>query len=66
MNDLKIFIQYCMAFYGENGLYPIKGIKEEMIKDAVCVLALEGHKFGRGDSWDRECVRDLIYKTLGD
>lgn len=59
------FIKYCMSFYGDGGLYPIKGIKPDMIKDAVAELALTGHKFGGGDSFDREQVRDEILKQLG-
>lgn len=63
--ELDKFIAYCMKFYGEGGLYPIQGIKPEMIKDAVGELALTDHKFGGGDSFDREKVRDVILKQLG-
>lgn len=61
----KEFIDYCMQFYGKNGLYPIKGITAKMIKDAICELALTGHPFCNGDSRDREEVRNVITKQLG-
>jgi len=63
--ELDKFVAYCMGFYGKDGIYPIKGIKPEMIRDAVGELALTDHNFGGGDTMDREKVRDVILKELG-
>lgn len=61
---MNSFITYFLSFYGKDGLYPIHGLTTEMIKDAICEVALSGHRFDfGGDSWDRESVRDHI---LGD
>lgn len=63
---LDTFVKYCMDFYNEkSGLYPIKGITDQIIKDAVGEAAIAGHEFGDGDSVDREKVRDIILNNLG-
>lgn len=60
---MNSFITYFLSFYGETGLYPIHGLTTEIIKDAICEVALSGHKFDHGDSWDRESVRDQILRV---
>ena len=62
---LDTFVAYCMEFYGKKGLYYNPKITPESIKNAVCELALKGHNFGDGDSFDREKVRDEILGQRG-
>jgi len=67
MKHTNGFIDYLMSFYGKDGLYPIKGITRKKIMIAVCELALKpnfSHKFGGGDSYDREVVRGYILDNL--
>ena len=56
------FIDYVYSFYGPNGLYPMQ-VTIPMIKEAtqrhIKIQKLKEHKF-LGDSYDRECVRDLM------
>lgn len=62
---LRGFVHYVMQFYGEEGLYPetLPGISRAEIVEAVAELALAGHDFAHGDTWDREVVRDCILKA---
>lgn len=55
------FTKYMLDFYGPEGLYP-KGFSATQISFATqlykCLLP-KGREF-YGDSFDRECVRDII------
>ena len=54
------FIDYCMSFYGKDGLYPCDATRAEI---AVATgIRLERHKHAEfdGDTIDREWVRGII------
>ena len=57
------FIDYCMSFYGTDGLYPITGINRTVVRkatnDVIRISKIKGREFC-GDSIDRELVRDLL------
>ena len=57
------FIDYCMSFYGADGLYPITGINRTVVRkatnDIIRIDKIKGQEFC-GDSVDREQVRDLL------
>lgn len=62
------FIAYVDSFYNpKDGIYPIKGMTDTMILDAVkkytakcCSSLYDDVTWGGGDSIDRERVRDII------
>ncbi len=65
MNNFAEFIQYCLDFYGWNGLYD-QGRTREQIAYAttvyldMCALNVNHYTWGNGDSLDRERVRDVM------
>ena len=63
--DLKKFIDYCMSFYGPQGLYPM-GMTPDEIQKAVRLLDLVGNLDLEGDSIDRERVRDIVRVMRGE
>ena len=56
------FYDYVLSFYGKNGIYAMNATLTQ-VKNATSIhkkiVKLQGHKF-LGDSYDRECVRDLL------
>ena len=60
---INAFIDYVMSFYGRDGLYLIKGINRTVVRkatnDIIRIHKIRGQEF-RGDSYDRELVRDLL------
>jgi len=58
------FIDYCMSFYGADGLYPITGINRTVVRkatqDVIRIAKIREVPFC-GDSFDREQVRDLLF-----
>jgi hypothetical protein len=59
------FVNYVKSFYGSGGIYPM-GATDEMIIDAtIQYLTSEGTKWGNGDSFDREQVRDILIDRFG-
>ena len=58
------FIAYVDSFYNEkNGIYPIKGLTNDMIINATqkyITSQTKDYTWGGGDSVDRERVRDII------
>ena len=68
--EYKQFIEYVYSFYNENdGVHVIKGLNKEMIEDALYFYLHnpdenKAYKWGGGDSFDREYVRDIILKRL--
>ena len=63
--DLKKFIDYCMSFYGPQGLYPM-GMTPDEIQKAVRLMDLVGNLDLEGDSIDRERVRDIVRVMRGE
>ena len=57
------FIDYCMSFYGADGLYPIQGINRTVVRkatnDVMRIAKIQGTPFC-GDSYDREQVSHLL------
>jgi hypothetical protein len=58
------FIDYCMSFYGTDGLYPIAGINRTVVRkatqDVMRIAKIREVPFC-GDSYDREQVSHLLY-----
>ena len=63
VNQICDFVAYVDSFYNEKtGLYPIKGMTNSMVINAVKKhIEKVGQDFC-GDSVDREWVRDIILK----
>ena len=63
-NTLVDFLAYVDSFYNEkNGIYPIKGLTNDMIFTATLKYVssqTKDYTWGGGDSVDRERVRDII------
>jgi hypothetical protein len=59
---VKEFYDYVLSFYGEGGIYAMNATLAQ-VKNVTAthkkILKLQDHKF-LGDSYDRECVRDLL------
>jgi hypothetical protein len=56
------FISYVMSFYGPDGIYPMganRTIVRKATNDVIRISKIQGREF-RGDSIDREFVRDLL------
>ena len=54
------FVNYVRSFYGPGGIYDM-GVTDEMIINAtIRYLTTPGTKWGDGDSFDREHVRDIM------
>ena len=76
-NELNIFVNYIHSFYGVNDpLYPL--VKENdgsalTTTDILSatnfhlskIIASNGKMIWEGDSWDRECVRDILTAHYG-
>jgi len=59
------FVQYVRSFYGPGGIYDM-GATDVMIIDAtIAYLAKEDTNWCDGDSFDRECVRDIMIERFG-
>ena len=65
-NALVDFITYVDDFYNaKSGLYPINGMTDKMVLNAVQkYIAINAESFC-GDSVDREKVRDIILNDNG-
>ena len=68
-NTLVDFLSYVDSFYNaNNGLYPIKGLSNDMIFTATLKYVssqTKDYTWGGGDSLDRERVRDIILADNG-
>ena len=64
VDTLCDFLAYVDSFYNEkNGIYPIKGLTNDMIFTATLKYVssqTKDYTWGGGDSVDRERVRDII------
>ena len=75
MNNFNEFINYCLDFYGQGGLYD-QGRTKEQIAFATTVYLdacsyyeennMPCMNWGGGDSLDRERVRDLMNNYYGE
>ena len=67
VSEICDFVSYVDSFYNEkNGIYPIKGMTNEMVLDATkkYIASLTDEvTWGGGDSLDRERVRDIILEN---
>ena len=68
-NILCDFLAYVDSFYNEkNGIYPIKGLTNDMIFTATLKYVssqTKDYTWGGGDSLDMERVRDIILADNG-
>jgi hypothetical protein len=59
------FINYVRSFYGPGGIYDMN-VSDAMIIDAtIQYLTSPDVKWGDGDSFDREMVRDIMIERFG-
>ena len=75
MDSFNDFINYCLDFYGQGGLYPENKRTKEQIAyattlylDACAYYEKSDYKvmtWGGGDSLDRERVRDIMNDYYG-
>ena len=75
MTNFNEFINYCLDFYGQGGLYD-QGRTKEQIAYATTVYLdacayyeennMPNMTWGGGDSLDRERVRDLMNNYYGE
>ena len=60
------FINYCLSFYGHDGIYPQNRSREQIAYatciylDAIAHYDSDTYSWGDGDSLDRERVRDIM------
>jgi hypothetical protein len=60
---IKKFIEYFNSFYSIEGIYPIDGLKDSDIREAIEIRAEELPDLDfDGDTIDRELVRDIILR----
>ena len=65
-NALVDFITYVDDFYNaKSGIYPINGMTDKMVLNAVKKYIATNAKSFCGDSVDREKVRDIILNDNG-
>jgi len=63
--QLQHFVNYCLEFYGVNGIYDYGFTAEEIVSATREYCSLEDTKF-YGDTADREFVRDIVFKNRGE
>ena len=65
-NMMCDFVAYVDDFYNEkSGIYPIKGMTDKMVLNAVKKYIATNAESFCGDSVDREKVRDIILNDNG-
>jgi len=62
MSNFNEFIEYCLSFYGPNGLYDQGRTREQVAYATLMYLDAcnDMITWGDGDSLDRERVRDIL------
>ena len=62
MSNFNEFIEYCLSFYGPNGLYDQGRTREQVAYATLMYLDACNDQitWGDGDSLDRERVRDTM------
>ena len=64
-DSIKDFETYVNSFYNpEDGIYPIKGLNDSMLKLAVKQHIKKVGWWFCGDSFDREQVREIILTNM--
>ena len=71
INNFAEFLDYCLDFYGVNGIYPENKRTKEQIAYAtlmhldMCASEhVTDYTWGDGDSLDRERVRDIMNRLF--
>ena len=59
------FVNYVRSFYGPGGIYDMGATDEMIINATIRYLTSPDTKWGDGDSFDREMVRDIIIDEFG-
>jgi len=62
ITNFQEFIDYCLSFYGDAGLYPQGRTREQVAYATLYYLdsCNDQIEWGDGDSLDRERVRDIM------
>lgn len=63
MTNMTQFIDYCMEFYGPNGIYPLNFTRDQ-IRIATDLYLTTSREFC-GDTVDRENIRDIVLQATG-
>tara|TARA_R100001460_G_scaffold50941_7_gene89499 strand:+ start:540 stop:770 length:231 start_codon:yes stop_codon:yes gene_type:complete len=75
MTNFNEFINYCLDFYGQGGIYPQNRTREQVAYATTVLLdacsyyesiGQDSFTWGGGDSLDRERVRDLMNDFYGE
>jgi len=59
------FINYVRSFYGPGGIYDMGATDAMIINATIQYLTSPDAKWGDGDSFDREMVRDIMIERFG-
>ena len=63
--DLKNFVDYCMAFYAKDGIYELNFTENEVLlaTELYMIQLLNAGQEFCSDTLDRERVRDIVLKS---
>ena len=62
--EMEEFIEYCMDFYGDGGVYDMGATRDQVIR-ATANYLIDPHVPFTGDSLDREQVRGVLEHHFG-
>jgi hypothetical protein len=65
INPLPRFVEYCLEFYGDKGIYDYGFTAEEIVRATKIYCDREDTCF-YGDTADREFVRDIVFELRGE
>lgn len=61
IDPLNRFVEYCLEFYGDKGIYDYGFTQEEILAATRIYCDKEDTEF-YGDTADREFVRDIVFE----
>ena len=59
------FVNYVRSFYGPGGIYDMNATDAMIIDATIQYLTTPDIHWADGDSFDRECVRDIMIERFG-
>ena len=59
------FVNYCLSFYGESGIWEFQPVMTESMAYHATAYRKESNLWGDGDTLDRESVRDFCMTVYG-
>lgn len=65
-SEVTEFVEYCLDFYGPNGLYDYNMTEAEILFGLSALLLTRPEVEFEGDSRDRENVRDIVLEMRGE